>query len=149
MRCIEILVFFFVRPCLYWLIETWDVLKYICSRTCSCPFLRLIETWDVLKFSGAGAYNAGVAINRNMRCIEINILLLVVLPFPPINRNMRCIEIHVSHNIIEQPCRINRNMRCIEMGIDANAAASEKRLIETWDVLKCKKGIYLRFGSSD
>ena len=56
-----------------------------------------------------------LAINRNMRCIEI----IIDRPFEEvlkeINRNMRCIEIVFNPSLSELATVINRNMRCIEM----------------------------------
>ena len=34
----------------------------------------------------------GIKINRNMRCIEMMIAIVLVIQSNPINRNMRCIE---------------------------------------------------------
>ena len=54
-------------------------------------------------------------INRNMRCIEILLLLLYSKLQNQINRNMRCIEIGRGGDLNGKCVRINRNMRCIEM----------------------------------
>ena len=53
------------------LIETWDVLKCIYSRTAGGNRKRLIETWDVLKYTIFLLSDSEIPINRNMRCIEI------------------------------------------------------------------------------
>ena len=74
----------------------------------------LIETWDVLKWCIA---TTGKAVNG-------------------INRNMRCIEINVTSYDYNASLGINRNMRCIEIGVCGVPFLCRNRLIETWDVLK-------------
>ena len=54
----------------------------------------------------------------------------------PINRNMRCIEINLFWCFPTIPTMINRNMRCIEIPSVRFLCCSSLRLIETWDVLK-------------
>ena len=53
-----------------------------------------------------------------------------------INRNMRCIEMQVSLAPWADVPTINRNMRCIEICSGCHSHRIEKGLIETWDVLK-------------
>ena len=55
-----------------------------------------------------------------------------------INRNMRCIEIAGWVDKLEGGHPINRNMRCIEMRSMVWRSISVYGLIETWDVLKCE-----------
>ena len=71
MRCIEICIRQ-LSPCItVWLIETWDVLKSLSSSCCKAVLFWLIETWDVLKYIFEKRIKEVIAINRNMRCIEI------------------------------------------------------------------------------
>ena len=92
MRCIETQYVSKRKNIWGGLIETWDVLKLICSigatpvtminRNMRCietlvwhcinaAFHRLIETWDVLKLGLDADMPRSIAwINRNMRCIE-------------------------------------------------------------------------------
>ena len=56
------------------LIETWDVLKFLIDGTEKLSEERLIETWDVLKFAKDEAGNTTTVINRNMRCIEMELI---------------------------------------------------------------------------
>ena len=72
MRCIEIKEPGWAIMCMEGLIETWDVLKYAAPEKFQPNLIRLIETWDVLKLVQPFTDNAGILINRNMRCIEIN-----------------------------------------------------------------------------
>ena len=119
------------------LIETWDVLKYPDDKGLDVVILRLIETWDVLKLRAIAQDKQLLsAINRNMRCIEMPALCLLLFWSDLINRNMRCIEMlfrwvytHLPWRLIETwdvlkfvnqisiapVIRINRNMRCIEI----------------------------------
>ena len=80
MRCIEIIAGYENNIKRFWLIETWDVLKY----GVGCANLvdtGLIETWDVLKSEFAFPPLGGVfTINRNMRCIEIRYFSLHIHP---------------------------------------------------------------------
>ena len=114
MRCIEIAAFQIVAHVLYWLIETWDVLKCYRMQRGHDWKMGLIETWDVLKYDLAERIGKSRTINRNMRCIEISK-----------NRQERA----------NSPW-INRNMRCIEMWFLPAACKTCLWLIETWDVLK-------------
>ena len=50
MRCIEIYVDKEHEQLEFWLIETWDVLKYSSLPDLADVPSWLIETWDVLKF---------------------------------------------------------------------------------------------------
>ena len=54
-------------------------------------------------------------INRNMRCIEIDMLQRALEDNLVINRNMRCIEIDIFDKQVSCLHLINRNMRCIEI----------------------------------
>ncbi len=96
------------------LIETWDVLKFLKYFGIIIYAIRLIETWDVLKYCVVCPKVIGNQINRNMRCIEIR------------NGSGRA----------ESGNMINRNMRCIEIRQWALPWCCQRRLIETWDVLK-------------
>ena len=58
MRCIEMQRTRIRRHVGKWLIETWDVLKFIYPVWLCTPISRLIETWDVLK-SGAESIAKG------------------------------------------------------------------------------------------
>ena len=93
MRCIEMLFGFVFAYCLERLIETWDVLK------CFSHFL--------------GSLN-GFGINRNMRCIEIEIFDCSEL------EDTRLIETWDVLKYIKNGKREDRGIW----------------LIETWDVLK-------------
>jgi len=77
MRCIEIIKHLNQLVLFLWLIETWDVLKYLVRYLDSLHISWLIETWDVLKFTAVTSSFSSAKINRNMRCIEI-ILVLVL-----------------------------------------------------------------------
>ncbi len=54
-------------------------------------------------------------INRNMRCIEIHGVIILLDEIQMINRNMRCIEIIILIGLRVLVLWINRNMRCIEI----------------------------------
>ena len=116
MRCIEIGKPQEIQRAEWWLIETWDVLKFL-TGWCS---------WN------------GMPINRNMRCIEMAAGRMESKRIMKINRNMRCIEIQQPlHSGCSAPrlietwdvlkwqrnarndfgCKINRNMRCIEINL--------------------------------
>ena len=60
-------------------------------------------------------------INRNMRCIEIEILVDFTVETSTINRNMRCIEMTSLRRFTKNDSWINRNMRCIEISILDNS----------------------------
>ncbi len=75
-------------------------------------------------------------INRNMRCIEMPFTWQMPTPNSLINRNMRCIEISPLPSRATNSSPINRNMRCIEMYGQGKSRTCQRRLIETWDVLK-------------
>ena len=75
----------------------------------------------------AATFFTADTINRNMRCIEIQIQCLPGPVWLPINRNMRCIEIELVIHGTSQVNLINRNMRCIEMIIRCNASAVRAR----------------------
>ena len=64
---------------------------------------------------------SGIQINRNMRCIEMQIALQKVVDSAQINRNMRCIEILPGLRGFRHGSMINGNMRCIEMAIQDGA----------------------------
>ena len=99
MRCIEMSIALLIRNRIYWLIETWDVLK---STICWYDNRRtgwLIETWDVLKYFDFDETTQQMMINRNMRCIEIGCACEVCQFSQTINRNMRCIEIMILWQI--------------------------------------------------
>ena len=93
MRCIEIWDILETNTSKDRLIETWDVLKWDNTMSRIITTKRLIETWDVLKCKVAKDFLDTNTINRNMRCIEITLMLLKVADYALINRNMRCIEI--------------------------------------------------------
>ena len=63
----------------------------------------------------ADAVVMGLAINRNMGCIEIVLAVFGFYSTLLINRNMGCIEIRVPDFHSNEKFTINRNMRCIEM----------------------------------
>ena len=112
MRYIEIRQTLRMRPSQPRLIETWDVLKCEERDDEWWAVRRLIETWDVLKLSWLVSGDVFNLINRNMRCIVMDIW---------------------SYGI-RQCCEINRNMRCIEMLRADPLLLALARLIETWDV---------------
>ncbi len=76
MGCIEIFPLSFLSLSFPGLIETWDVLKLLADWTSCACFMRLIETWDVLKSYTVQLYTDNTLINRNMGCIEIDLMLL-------------------------------------------------------------------------
>ena len=57
-------------------------------------------------------------INKNMRCIEIELSNLTVSYTSAINKNMRCIEIREVNDLVQAGLKINKNMRCIEIRED-------------------------------
>ena len=118
------------------LIETWDVLKSHCPDFYQHPVQWLIETWDVLKSKTMADMEVATKINRNMRCIEMELNTPELPQDETINRNMRCIEIRNGSGRAESGNMINRNMRCIEIRRWALPWCCQRRLIETWDVLK-------------
>ena len=60
---------------------------------------RLIETWDVLKYICRGIDRRLVQFNRNMGCIEMANPVAVSYEYILFNRNMGCIEISCSGSI--------------------------------------------------
>ena len=114
MRCIEMLISF-------------AMLKFA---------FGLIETWDVLKSKTMADMEVATKINRNMRCIEMELNTPELPQDETINRNMRCIEIRNGSGRAESGNMIHRNMRCIEIRRWALPWCCQRRLIETWDVLK-------------
>ncbi len=68
-----------------------------------------------MKYAAVTENYKTIAINRNMRCIEIVVLSPEAYEEMRINRNMRCIEICVNYPYLTSFPKINRNMRCIEI----------------------------------
>ena len=109
--------------------------------------------WNIWTYNISAA---ALAININMRCIEIEQYLLQKMEhkgltltwdvlkynklqfrrvFKRININMRCIEIFpLNHK--QKRNVININMRCIEMQRKLRYPLWDLRLTLTWDVLK-------------
>ena len=63
-------------------------------------------------------FSKNIAININMRCIEIFPALSKLLQYSAININMRCIEMEVEQRPYKPCVMININMRCIEINPD-------------------------------
>ena len=73
MRCIEMTMWTVVRIVYLRLTLTWDVLKYIFFCWWCKTFTWLTLTWDVLKcLLDMLVTSSWLAININMRCIEIS-----------------------------------------------------------------------------
>ena len=71
-----------------------------------------------MKFSkGAQLEREVLAINLNMRCIEMRKLGSAAVEKIAINLNMRCIEILRGSHASGTYVPINLNMRCIEMEV--------------------------------
>ena len=121
MRCIEIEWCCHDAISVLRLIETWDVLK--CFPTIlAIVSPGLIETWDVLKCDPGNSQ-----FRTRLRLIET----WDVLKYTVRQRGRGC-------------GLINRNMRCIEIISTCLCNVSFPWLIETWDVLKSVKSLYMR-----
>ena len=109
--------------------------------------------------SATGNCGASSAINRNMRCIEMNFcrqrewrMNRLIETWDILKYGVGCANL-VDTGLIETwdvlksefafpplggVFTINRNMRCIEIRYFSLHIHPVTRLIETWDVLKCK-----------
>ena len=124
-----------------WLTLTWDVLKSYWELWPIWGYYWLTLTWDVLKLELINDERYDFMININMRCIEIQFLVILQLYQFRININMRCIEIYQVRAVIFSVTAININMRCIEMIGQTGFTKDRSRLTLTWDVLKSVKGL--------
>ena len=61
------------------------------------------------------APNLSAKFNNNIRCIEINIKLLLDYSTPKFNNNIRCIEISTMYRYHSTNQQFNNNIRCIEI----------------------------------
>ncbi len=118
------------------LIETWDVLKFPPCIYKQSRKIWLIETWDVLKFWYVNSRLNAYRINRNMRCIEMLGIHVEIRKKLWINRNMRCIEIWCGWFAWSNNKRLIETWDVLKSEIDLAEFTQEERLIETWDVLK-------------